>query len=248
MTAAGSSWKDRPQRDDSGDAARRGGRAGFHKNKEPEGGRGDSAPPRQARGRRRRAPRPLTKMRLKRLFSLGGSCTLGMAAGWAGWVPPAHRLAGRAPGQGAAENRAASPGSAHWPRAGAGRVGQGCWPGLTEQRGRRCGRDAAAASPGLGPAARVPRTARWRPRPAPPRAWRRAHAPAASARGACGRRLLRHLSRGQAVGVPRWRSSRAAGLCCALPVRLWALCLCVCVFVFFCPVRNLNSPRLSILV
>ena len=90
-----------------------------------------------------------------------------MAAGGAGWVPPAHSLAGQAPGQAAAESRAASPGSAHWPRAGAGRAGQGRWPGLTEERGRRSGQKAAAASPSLGPAARVPRTAKWQSRPAP---------------------------------------------------------------------------------
>ena len=68
----------------------------------------------------------------------------------------------------------------------------------------------------------------------PPRAWRRAHAPPASTSGACVRWLLRHLSRGHAVGVPRWRSSQVAGLCCALPVRLWALCLCVFVCVCVC--------------
>lgn len=145
-------------------------------NKQRTRGRaGRLAPPRQARGPPAAAPRPLTKMRLKRLFSLGGSCTLGMAAP-AGQAGCPSRTALRDGPQGKARLRIGlvSPGSAHWPRAGAGRVGQGCWPGLARAKRKAVRTGRRGRKPRLGTCGASPAHGKMAGRGPPPRAWRRA--------------------------------------------------------------------------
>lgn len=165
-----------------GRSARRGGRPrrevrsprlGGKQRTEPGPGRARlvRAPPPPGRSPHRAGsgvrPRPLTKMRLKRLLSLGGSCTFGIAAGGEDGCPgaafrggghrggPLLRVGQRAMGQFMAWS---------WGRAGrwAGR-----WAGLAVEGERDPDWTRAAPALRTGERRRLPRAARWQPEPVP---------------------------------------------------------------------------------
>lgn len=116
----------------------------------------DRSPLRAGSGAR---PRPLTRMRLKRLLSLGGSCTFGIAAGGEDRHPgaafrgggPLRRVGRRAMGQ-----------FMTWSGGRAGR-----WAGLAMEREGDL--DRTVSTPAVRPAERprLPRAARWQPGPVP---------------------------------------------------------------------------------
>lgn len=165
------------------------GRHGSEVNKERSPGRAqpaqapppppDRSPHRAGSGAR---PRPLTKMRLKRLLSLGGSCTFGIAAGGEDGCSGAAFRWGWAPGRAAAKSRAAGDGSVHGLELrplGRDGNGKGTRPGLGTLRSRAADRQAVAAAPARSKMAavasplerggvrlrRAPRGQRWRGTP-----------------------------------------------------------------------------------
>ena len=130
-------------------------------------------------------PRPLTKMRLKRLLSLGGSCTFGIAAGGETGCPGApFRRGGHRGGPMLGVGQRAMGHFMAWSRGWAGRAGR--WAGLAMERERDLEWTTSTPVYGLvsGGGSRARQDGSWGPSP---RAGRRAPARGAQqARGGGG--------------------------------------------------------------
>ena len=125
------------------------------------------AEPRAPRDRKRGLP-PLTKMRLKRLLSFGGSCTFGIAARGRGWVTGRSVPRGWAPRRTAAKSRVRAMGQFIGLEFGVGRFGSTFAQRWEWKKGRSLSKTPSVPALLWGKQRLLQRTARWQPGSAPP--------------------------------------------------------------------------------